>query len=182
MKHDNYSYVDLGLPSGTLWAMMNVGAETETDYGKYFAWGTKDGCYASQVTTEMFTREWYEAQEKADWGSHVFEDGSVAPSLEQIQELMNNCDYAFITYRGVKGGMLTSRINGNSIFLPAAGVCIDGSQYATGEGGDFWSRSLSSIDHQSAWDMLFGNVGIERDYGDRYFGLSVRGVLNGSSI
>lgn len=36
--------VDLGLPSGTKWANMNIGAQTETDYGTYFAWGETSGC------------------------------------------------------------------------------------------------------------------------------------------
>lgn len=44
-----YEYVDLGLPSGTLWAKMNVGAESETDTGLYFAWGETEGYTAEQV-------------------------------------------------------------------------------------------------------------------------------------
>ena len=42
---NDHTYVDLGLPSGTLWATCNVGAETPEEYGNYFAWGeieTKD--------------------------------------------------------------------------------------------------------------------------------------------
>lgn len=48
-KFNGYEYVDLGLPSGTLWAKMNVGAESETDYGLYFAWGETQG-YADAST------------------------------------------------------------------------------------------------------------------------------------
>lgn len=47
---NGYRYVDLGLPSGTLWAVMNVGANSETDYGLYFAWGETEGYTASQVS------------------------------------------------------------------------------------------------------------------------------------
>ena len=46
----NHAYVDLGLPSGTLWAKMNVGASSETDAGLYFAWGETQGYTASQVS------------------------------------------------------------------------------------------------------------------------------------
>ena len=49
---NGHEYVDLGLPSGTKWAKMNVGAQTETDYGLYFAWGETTGYTASQVGTD----------------------------------------------------------------------------------------------------------------------------------
>ena len=48
--YNGYAYVDLGLPSGTKWAKMNVGANSETDYGLYFAWGETTGYTASQVS------------------------------------------------------------------------------------------------------------------------------------
>ena len=38
-QQGGHYYVDLGLPSGTLWATCNVGAVNPTDYGDYFAWG-----------------------------------------------------------------------------------------------------------------------------------------------
>ncbi len=34
----NHHYIDFGLPSGTLWATCNVGADSPEDYGDYFAW------------------------------------------------------------------------------------------------------------------------------------------------
>lgn len=67
-KSSRYAYVDLGLPSGTLWATKNVGAETETDYGLYFAWGENIGYTADQVTGST--------QEKAfTWGDYKWGDG-----------------------------------------------------------------------------------------------------------
>lgn len=38
-----HEYVDLGLPSGTLWATTNLGAEAPEDYGDHYAWGETDG-------------------------------------------------------------------------------------------------------------------------------------------
>ena len=49
--YNGHEYVDLGLPSGTLWAKCNVGAETETDYGLYFQWGDTQGYTADQIGT-----------------------------------------------------------------------------------------------------------------------------------
>lgn len=46
---NGHEYVDLGLPSGTLWANMNVGANSETDNGLYFAWGETTGYTADQI-------------------------------------------------------------------------------------------------------------------------------------
>ena len=51
-EYNGHEYVDLGLPSGTLWAKMNVSAESETDAGLYFAWGETTGYTASQVGTD----------------------------------------------------------------------------------------------------------------------------------
>ena len=50
--YNGHSYVDLGLPSGTMWATMNVGAQSETDYGLYFAWGETEGYTTSQVPSQ----------------------------------------------------------------------------------------------------------------------------------
>ena len=50
--YNGHEYVDLGLPSGTLWAKCNVGTNSETDYGLYFAWGETTGYTASQVGTD----------------------------------------------------------------------------------------------------------------------------------
>ena len=58
----------------------------------------------------------YNEQEKVNWDNFTFEDGSHVPSYEQKEELIDNCDYEFIKYKGVNGGMFTSKINGNSIF------------------------------------------------------------------
>lgn len=169
---------DLGLPSGTIWMTRNVGAKNETDTGKYFAWGMKEGYYASQIKDDIFTREWYNQQEIVNWNGYQFEDGSFAPSKEQIKELIDNCKYEFITYNGVKGGMFTSKINGNSIFLSACGIGYKGSLTDVGVGGDFWlSYSYGSYPY-SAWSLYFRCNGAGCFNGGRYYGYSVRGVIN----
>lgn len=121
---------DLGLPSGTIWMTKNVGAKTETDSGKYFAFNTARGYYSNETDMYKFTEEWYDEQRKVKWSDNFkFEDGSVAPTLKDINELIDNCTYNFITYNGTKGALFTSRKNGNSIFIPAGGCAtfdVDG--------------------------------------------------------
>ena len=87
---------DLGLPSGTIWMTKNVGAKSETDYGKYFAWGMKKGFYGNEIDDDMISDEWYKQQEIVDWSNFRFEDGSYAPSDEQLKELQENCTYSFM--------------------------------------------------------------------------------------
>ena len=43
INNNGYEYVDLGLPSGTLWAACNVGASKPSDDGQYFQWGDTQG-------------------------------------------------------------------------------------------------------------------------------------------
>lgn len=121
---------DLGLPSGTIWMTKNVGARTETDSGKYFAFNTPIGYYSNETDMYKFTEEWYGEQRKVKWSDNFkFEDGSVAPTLKDINELIDNCTYNFVTYNGAKGALFTSKKNGNSIFIPAGGCAtfdVDG--------------------------------------------------------
>ncbi|MBR6129706.1 MAG: BspA family leucine-rich repeat surface protein [Bacteroidaceae bacterium] len=136
---DEHDYVDLGLPSGTLWATCNVGAENPEDYGDYFAWSettTKD-VYDDFV--ENYVKELDAAHDAAtsNWSS-----GWQMPSIDQFGELINS-DYTTTEWtivNGVNGRKITSNINGNSIFLPAAGA-NNNSVYDDGIKGWYWSRS-----------------------------------------
>ncbi|MGM9817780.1 MAG: hypothetical protein ACI30B_02220, partial [Paludibacteraceae bacterium] len=74
---------------------------------------------------------------------------------------------------------ITSNINGNSIFLPAAGYRGNDVSFAAGSYGDYWSSSLSTDNPSYAWDVYFGSDNVSRDYGGRYCGQSVRPVLFG---
>lgn len=161
-EHD---FVDLGLPSGTLWATMNVGAEAPEDYGDYFAWGeteekdsydwsTYKWCNGSKNTlTKYCTKSSYgyngfvdnkteldpeDDAATANWGS-----GWRMPSLTQIQELVNNCTNEWTTKNGVNGRLFTSNINGASLFLPAAGR-YDDELRDLGTYGNYWLRTLYS--------------------------------------
>ena len=97
------------------------------------------------------------------------------PTQTEWQELLNNTTNEWTQVNGVNGRKFTAS-NGNSIFIPAAGYCLDGSVNGVGDSGDVWSSSLYASNSYGAWSLDFysGNCGM--DSYDRYEGRSVRGV------
>ena len=182
--------VDLGLPSGTKWADRNVGASTASDYGGYFAWGetsTKSdydwSTYkygnAYNKLTKYCTNSSYGKDGFTDNKTELVLDDDVAhkewggswrmPSNEQIEELINNTTSEFTTVNNVKGYLFTAS-NGNSIFLPAAGLRYGSSLDGAGSFGGFWSRTLYAGSPDDAYYLVFssgsmyvGSGGIRRD-------------------
>jgi hypothetical protein len=204
----NYKAVDLGLTSGTLWMDRNVGAEKDTDYGLYFAWGETEG-YSDITTDKQFSWADYKyangASDKltkycnnSSYGNSGYTDSLttlettddsalqnvhkfVMPTKAQFQELLDETTYTWTTKDGVSGGLFTSMVNSNSIFVPAAGYCRGGSQDYVGKYGSLWSSSLYESDPNNAWYLDFGSGGVDLgDYGGRCYGLSVRGVVSSS--
>ena len=191
-----HEYVDLGLPSGTLWATCNVGASKPEEYGDYFAWGetspkgkydwsTYKWCDGLEFTLNKYcTNSTYgledgkkelEPEDDAatvNWGS----DWRM-PSLDQIEELCNsdNTTTEWTTLNGVNGRLITSKANGKSLFLPAAGVRGSSSLALADSHGFYWSRSLSE-DPTGAFILHFKSDNIYSDYYWRENGQSVRPV------
>ena len=177
--------IDLGLPSGTKWACSNVGATKPEEYGGYYAWGEteeKDYYYWStyihcdgsnstchDLGSDISGTEYDVAHMK--WGSDW-----VMPTYDEQMELLNNCTSEWTTLNGVKGRKFTSKINGNSIFLPAAGIRWYGDLDGAGERGDYWS-STQNPDYSNAYHLFFrsGNAGWYDNF--RYGGESVRPVV-----
>lgn len=188
--------VDLGLPSGTLWATCNVGADTPEGYGDYFAWGettpkdtynwlTYQHCNGSfnQLTKycnnsnlgyngfvdNLTTLEPIDDAATANWGS-----GWRMPTQAEWQELYDNTNGTWHTRNGVKGWLLTAT-NGNSLFLPAAG-CRWGDQHlSNGSYGEYWSSSF--FDLFCAWYFSIDPAtGSYLGNSDRFCGFSVRAV------
>ena len=161
---DNHEYVDLGLPSGTLWATMNVGANSPEEYGNYFAWGetapkqvlynweTYKWCRGSEFTlTKYVTRSSFgtvdnksELEQMDDAATVNWGLSWCMPTEAQILELKNKCHTQWTTINGVKGNLLTGP-NGNKIFLPASGGYYGASGLInTGLMGYYWSRTIPS--------------------------------------
>ncbi len=180
-------WVDLGLPSGLLWATRNVGASSPTDYGNYYAWGETspksvydwDTYRYSNSSTERLTK--YTGSD----GLTILQSGDDAatanyggrtPTKEEWQELTNNTTSQCITINGVNGRCFTGS-NGNSLFLPAAGARWGSSLGFAGSFGYYWSSSLYTGNPDLAWYFGFylDSQGVGSNF-DRYFGFTVRAV------
>ena len=198
---DGHAYVDLGLPSGTKWATMNIGAEKETDYGLYFAWGETQG-YSGITDEKKFNWNDYKYETDSNLTKYNSTDGLTTlessddaatvnwggkwkmPTPDQINELLNteNCTNEWVeNYNGsgINGRLFTSVRNGNKIFVPVAGYCSDGSLRFVGERGYVWSCALSSDNEYGAQGGLYFNsdVALMSDENSRNIGLSVRPVF-----
>lgn len=188
--------IDLGLPSGTLWATMNVGASKPSDAGLYFQWGDTQGYTKKQVGKDkQFTwsdYKWYSgstftkyenegvALQLEDDAAHVNMGGNWhMPTPEQCQELIDNTTSEWTTQDSVKGRLFTSKKNASKfIFIPAAGVAWDGSVYSRGNNGVVWSSMLSSSDVSLGQNLYFDSGTADlSSYYDRDYGFSVRGVI-----
>lgn len=201
---DPSTYVDLGLPSGTLWATCNIGAENPEDYGDYFAWGETEGYNSGKTTFNWSTYKWCEGSEytmtkyctKSSYGYNGFTDDKTEldleddaayvnwgpawrmPSDEQCRELINSSytTTEWTAQNGVNGRKITSKTNGNSIFLPAAGYRNNSSLNYGGSLGSYWSRTLYSDFPSNAWRPGFDSSNISTGGWERYNGRSVRPV------
>ena len=196
-------YVDLGLPSGLKWAKCNVGAKKETDYGYYFMWGsttpnTKTKCNwkhapfnngLSDYDEEYFNThksEWLDDNDnlKPEYDAAYKATNGIArmPTHEDFQELLDNTINEWIedfNGTGVNGWKFTSKIDASKyIFIPAAGSCNGGSvNYVCGI-GYVWSSSFSTSYPDNAWYLYFLSDGCGMYNYYRYYGKSVRGVMN----
>lgn len=190
-EENEYAYedlgVDLGLPSGKLWASLNVGSETGiiTDYGEYFSWGNTDGVYgpeASQLTENAYAGTPGAALTgdiplTHDAANHYFGNGWRMPTQEEFQELYDNCEWIWKQVNGVYGYEVKSKAsdNTNSIFLPAAGGVYGGSLGDVGSGGLYWSSSYYGEDN--AYNMYFNDGdGNPESNSLRYYGNTVRAI------
>ena len=193
----DHEWVDLGLPSGTLWATCNVGASSPEEYGDYFAWG------------ETSPKDWY------DWGSYKWCNGSYTtmtkyctkssygyngfvdnkaeldpeddaayvnwgpswrmPTTEQQRELYEKCSFVWTTQNGVNGRLFTGP-NGNTLFLPAAGDRWHDSLDDAGSWGNYWSRTLYGSYPFNAYYLYFDSDYVVWYFDYRYLGFAVRGV------
>ena len=195
---NGYEYVDLGLPSGTKWATCNVGADSPEDYGDYFAWGetTTKSDYSSCLYKWSSNCSPYQTKYCAD-SEHGIVDNKTTldlsddaayvnwgiswrmPTIAERNELRNTSytTWTWTTQNGVKGYKVTSKTNGNSIFLPAAGYRNDSVLHDAGSNGLYWSSSLYTSNSKNAYYLGFNSDHVFSNYYWRFYGLSVRPVL-----
>ena len=164
-------YVDLGLPSGTLWATMNVGASSETDYGNYYMYGKGARQYNS--SDSIYTGTENPLDPSNDTAAVVWGGKWHMPTKTQMQELINNTTYQWTTINGVNGGKFTAT-NGNYVFFPAAGRWSNGSQNSVVNFGYCWGSSPDGSG--SAYYLGFYNGSRSVYNSSREYGYPVRPV------
>lgn len=193
--YDPADWVDLGLPSGLLWATRNVGASSPTDYGNYYAWGETspksvydwstyryaryDSVHCGYVPTKYTGSDRLTTLQPDD-DAATANYGGRTPTHNEWYELISNTTSRWMTFNGVNGYCFTGS-NGNSFFLPAAGGRWDGSLHSDGIWGIYWSSSLSWWESKAAMGDSFSSNQVGNHYSsyvghDRYAGLSVRAV------
>ena len=191
-------WVDLGLPSGRLWAICNLGATKPEEYGDYYAWGETDTKSTYNFSTYKHCRGDYNQLTKycsnASYGYNGFTDtltvlqaiddaatarlgnGARIPTKKDWEELIANTTNDWTTENGVYGRKFSAS-NGKSLFLPAAGKCDGSALGGAGGYGYYWSSSLITDGPIDAWGCDFSSGGVYPwvNY-HRYYGLSVRAV------
>ena len=180
--YKGHEYVDLGLPTGTKWATMNVGASSETDYGNYYQYGKGAAQYATTSGASNYSGTEDPLYSSADTAVQVWGGSWHMPTKKQIEELIDNTTYKWVTnYKNsrIDGGTFTAK-NGAVLFFPAAGRCNRGSQYGVGDYGDYWGSSPDGSNN--AYCLFFNgslsNPGFSDVESDgREYGYSVRPVI-----
>ena len=177
-------FVDLGLPSGTLWAEANVGAASDYEAGSFFAWAEK----TPKTTFSWNNYLWgtasnltkYNATDKktlvelADDAAYQANASWTLPTKAQFEELMDYCDLEWVDSAPYYGMRFKSKVGDTSIFLPAAGFIqtwVDG-EWA----GYYWSKSLYTNDRTKAYYLIIMESADLVQTMERYTGMTVRAV------
>ena len=188
--------VDLGLPSGTLWADRNVGADAPEAFGDFFAWGETEPketyswatyllCNGSASTLTEYCNHSNSGTVDGKTTLDLEDDAAYVkmgkdwrmPTAAEQQELMTQCTREWTTQNGVQGYKLTGP-NNNSIFFPASGYCANKLHLNTGPWGYYRSSTLFSNSSTHANILYFDDSSY--NCGNRYFrfnGYSVRAVV-----
>ena len=187
---NGHKFIDLGLPSGLLWAETNIGAKTAADDGNYYAWGetsTKSEYIGNTYFDSNHTiysingKTTLEKQHDAayvNWG-----DSCRMPTNDELGELLNskNCTWKWTSMNtsdgsSISGYKITSVKNGNSIFLPASGSRSGGYLNDHGSYGNYWSSTLDSSNSSFAYLLHYSSRFPNQAYDYRCFGHTVRAV------
>ena len=197
---EGHKFVDLGLPSGLLWAETNIGAETAYDDGYYFTWGETatdavcgswdDYKFGLSSALTKYTKtdgktvlDTEDDTAYANWGSYCR-----MPTSEEFQELSDNCTWTWTsrtTYDGstgetttCNGYSVTSKTNGNSIFFPASGIRVKAQTMRHGTDGSYWtSTHTANSTEYSASIFVFSSGKHIVSGGPRINGCTIRPVM-----
>ena len=177
--------IDLALPSGLLWCEHNVGASRPEEVGLYFSWGNVTG--HAEGSGYDFSQTNYDASAGAalsgdisvgdtyDMAHHNMGGQWRLPRFSEFKELNDNCDSEWTDQDGMNGRRFTSRVNGNSVFFPAAGYYNGSTLNYRGSSGSYWSSGFYSASNAYRLDFNSSEVNPQNNNNRRY-GFTVRAV------
>ena len=171
--------IDLGL--SVEWASWNMGATAPEEFGGYYAWGETEVKDDYSKDTYLY----YQNGVYVDIGANIsgteydvahvkWGDGWRMPTESEIQDLCEKCSWEWTSVNGVNGYKVTG-LNGNYIFLPAAGYRLYTSLDGAGSYGYYWSATPLSGSYY-AYGLFFDSDDYDWDNNTRYFGQAVRPV------
>ena len=163
--------VDLGL--STKWARYNVGATSETELGGLFGFGDMTGFKTSVLMEDYASEDIYKTDR--DVANKAYGSWLTMPTVEEFEELFNECKKEWVEQAGVAGYKLTGP-NGNSIFLPAAGSRTQQTVSGQGINGLYLSGSINPADKQFALGYSFDRNSDRRTSTPVYQALAIRPV------
>ncbi len=186
LSEKNHEYVDLGLPSGTLWATCNVGADKASDYGYYICWGETD----KKIIYSRTGGKWYNVEisslrsqgvidgfnnltSKYDAATVLWGDDWRMPTNDEFNELLSYCSQQWSVSNGEAGILFTSTFNSKSIFLPCAGMIMDNELVMEGTRGYYIS---STATEDNSCGLYLAQDDIRRSSTSRSHGRSIRAV------
>lgn len=187
---DKDDRVDLGLPSGILWASCNIGASSPSEIGDYFAWGEKESKDAYGWETYRLCRGSYDSifkYTKTDGKSVLESQDDVAksvlggewriPTKEDMEELVEECEWKWTRENGHLGWKVIGP-NNNFIFLPASGAASSYRIAGVNELGRYWTATRDDSDY-SAYNLRFkdGTDTIVVVDDTRFYGRTIRPVI-----
>lgn len=178
--------IDLGLPSGTLWASWNVGATSASGFGGYYAWGETE-------EKDTYSDATYKYNSGLDIGNDIsgteydiahvmWGDGWRMPTDVEFQELIDKCTWVWTTFNGNTHGFLITGVNGNRIFLPAMGYRSGTSLLKLDTAGSYWSSIVDESYNGYAKHLYFESGGSYVSNLTRFVGRLIRPVKKISGL
>ena len=150
---------------------------------KEFRWNDYKLCNGSETTLTKYnnnssygTVDNLTTLEQVDDAAYTSDKTCRMPTKEELEELTANTTSTWEILNGVNGRRFTSKTNGNSIFVPAAGFCLSGSVINVGSVGFLWSSSLDESGSRDAWCLGFNSDGVGVGINGRCDGFTVRAV------
>lgn len=182
---NGHEYVDLGLPSGLLWAKCNVGEIKEWERGSFHMYGKGNTVYNIRDSYYAGTED--PLASNVDTATQIMGGQWRTPTRAEFEELLENTTHSWITINDMNGAKFTAP-NGKYIFLPAAGNYTNGGYYNFGNMCYYWSSTPSTVYNNPEYDKQYAYhfgassniVNWKCSFNNRTNGYAIRGVISNS--